>query len=286
MLSFTAAGAVATPTVVQVRVTRSFPDRVSAGAPIPTRSLSVEELRANLRHFVVDMAGPRSRACDALVLSGLALERLDGLVELLAEARTWGLQRITVHAGADDAPSLASGLGAQINDAAVTVRSREQAEQLAAWQPANLRVTAVVPLVDEVIERTSAVAAALIRARPERVVLTWPFPPADAPPPAHRAAEAVPKILAQLDEHGIAAGVKGLPACRLGGASRIWRSQNRWYVDAEHQCGDALLFFPRVVRFAKEDACRYCSVEARCDGAPEAWLRAGLVGQLSPLDSD
>ena len=83
---------------------------------------------------------------------------------------------------------------------------------------------------------------------------------------------------------GIDVGLKGLPACRLTRhRERMWRSRNRWYVDAGHQRDKALLFFPDVTRFAKADACRFCSWSDRCDGAPDAWLRAGLAGTLTPV---
>lgn len=286
MLSFTRAGAVATPTTVQMRVTRRFPGRVAAGAPIPTRSLSRDELIANLRHFTLGMRGPRTRACDALVLSGLALDGLDGLEDVLRDAREWGLKRVTLHAGALDVPTLVRGLDRQIDAAAVTVRSVSEAQALAAWHPVNVGVTAVVPLIESVLGECEAICRALVEARPERVVLTWPFPTAATrPPTAARAASVVPGFIDALDAAAINVGVKGLPACSLGGADRLWRSHNRWYVDAEHQLGEAILFFPDVVRFAKEDACRYCLAESRCDGVPDAWLRHGLVEALVPFEA-
>ena len=87
-----------------------------------------------------------------------------------------------------------------------------------------------------------------------------------------------------MDAAGIASGVKGLPACRLTRPDRLWRSANRLYVDVDHQRDDALLFFPDVVRFTKSDRCRFCSADARCDGAPEAWVAAGLAGPFTPLE--
>ncbi|TNE89520.1 MAG: hypothetical protein EP330_10950 [Deltaproteobacteria bacterium] len=281
MLSFTRAGAVATPTTVQIRVTQQFPGRVAAGAPVPQRSLSPEELHANVRHFTVGMRGPRTRPCTALVLSGVALASRAELPQILAEARGWGVDWITVHAGPDEVPS-AAAMGADA--VAVRLPDVDAASRLAPSD--TVAVTAVIPLVRAVLDAPEAVAEAVIRAKPRRVVLTWPFPggAAGVPPAATEAAAAVHAMLPVLDASGLATGVKGLPACVLGGAERLWRSQNRWYVDAEHQLADALLFFPDVVRFAKEDACRHCAVEAVCDGAPERWLRHGLVGPLDPMD--
>ena len=90
--------------------------------------------------------------------------------------------------------------------------------------------------------------------------------------------------VAPLEAAKVAWGIKGLPACRLGALSdRLWRSGNRWYVDAEHQGTEALLFFPDVLRFAKGDACRFCALDGKCDGVPEPWLAAGLAGRLEPV---
>jgi len=129
-----------------------------------------------------------------------------------------------------------------------------------------------------------ATVGALERVRPERAVFTWPLPPSAEPPSAARVAEAIAAVAVPGRLAQVPWGIKGLPACRLDGlADRLWRSANRWYVDAEHQGDAALLFFPEVLRFAKSDVCRFCSLDGSCDGAPEAWLRAGLAGSLSPV---
>ena len=94
------------------------------------------------------------------------------------------------------------------------------------------------------------------------------------------------RAVARLREEGIPCGVKGLPICRLDGdVDAAWRSGNRWYVDAAHQCDAALLFFPGVVRFSKGDSCRFCSADGRCDGVPEPWLERGLAGPLIPIEA-
>ena len=102
MLSFTRAGAVATPTTVQIRLTRRFPGRVAAGAPLPSRSLTFAELEDNLRYFTHGLRGPRTRPCTALVLSGLGLTDFEDLERALALARELGFERITAHTSAKD----------------------------------------------------------------------------------------------------------------------------------------------------------------------------------------
>ena len=67
-------------------------------------------------------------------------------------------------------------------------------------------------------------------------------------------------------------------------ARLVRKSQNRWYVDADHQKEAALLFFPGVVTFAKGDVCRFCAADGACDGALPAW--AGRPGNppLRPFE--
>lgn len=282
MLSWTGAGAVTAPTTLQIRVTRSFPGRVVAGAPEPPRSLSDEEVVANVAHFTEGRRGPRTRPCTALVLSGVDLQAHDGLAGVVARARALGIERVTLHVGHGDLPALgASALLGAVDAAAITVSDAADVAAIATLHDAEVHVTAVV-LLSAPLSRLDGLVDALASAPPDRVVFTWPFPPADPPPPAREAAAAVARVLPRL---AVPAGVKGLPACALGdiGLDRLWRSGNRFYVDAGHQRDDALMFFPDVVRFAKADVCRFCAVADRCDGAPDAWLAAGLAGRLEPL---
>jgi hypothetical protein len=66
-------------------------------------------------------------------------------------------------------------------------------------------------------------------------------------------------------------------------ATRAWRTRNRWYVDSAHQLDRAILFVPGVVQLHKEDVCRYCALDPRCDGVIEPWLALGLVEPLTPV---
>ncbi|MEM6928766.1 MAG: hypothetical protein AAF602_17645, partial [Myxococcota bacterium] len=87
-------------------------------------------------------------------------------------------------------------------------------------------------------------------------------------------------------------GIKGLPRCTLRQldeevslAGRIWRTRNRYYVDADHQRSRALMFEPDLVQLVKSDRCRFCAVDDRCDGVAERWLAEGLVPELLPLET-
>ena len=102
MLQWTPAGAVATPRTIQIRVQRSHPDRVAVGAPDAERSLSPEELQANIRFFTEGLRGPRTTPCTRLVLSGVGVARRPDLASAIALARDLGIEQIILHASASD----------------------------------------------------------------------------------------------------------------------------------------------------------------------------------------
>lgn len=284
VLRFTGAGVVGAPTTLQIRVSRALPGRVRAGAPHPSRALSAAELRSNVHHFTAARSGPRSVPCTALVLSGVDLERRDDLAELVDTARGWGIARVVLHLGRGDRDALrASPLRSRIDEAVIGVWRQTDLADVAALTRSGLPITAVLSLDAPTLARLASLASALAALRPARVVLTWPL--GGSPPPhAARVAQAVREPLAQLTGAGVAVRVKGLPVCLLGpDAPPAHRTRNRYYVDAEHQRDQALLFFPQVVRFAKGDDCRFCAVTRRCDGVPEPWVRHGLTGPLRPL---
>ena len=286
MLRFTGAGVVPTPTTVQIRVTAALPGRLTAGAPVPERSLSDDEVRANLHHFVVALRGPRTTPCTGLVLSGVRLAERHDLADAVRDARRDGLRRVTLHLGPGQRDALrTSPLGALVDNVAIVVRGPADLADVAALQRDGLAVTSVVPLDASTLTRLDTTVSGLVAVRARRVVLTWPL--FDPPPPhaarvAARLPDAVRALSAVVPTEAIV--IKGLPLCALGPlAAHGSRTSNRWYVDAAHQQGEALLFFPDVLRMAKHDVCRTCIVEARCDGAPARWLDQRLAGRLRPV---
>lgn len=281
MLRWTAAGAVAEPAAVQVRVASRFPGRIAAGAPSATRDLTPDEVLANLKWFAVDRVGPRAAACTAAVLSGVTDPA--ALVPVLAAARSFGVQRVTWHLG-EEAPH--PELAAAVDVVVAVMRSARPAAV-----PGARELHVVIPLEHDVLARLDAITAELAARPPDRVVFQWPLPGATAPPPpAHLAAATVRPHLARLSASSVPVGVKGLPPCVLAPGpvlgswgDHAWRTGNRWYVDADHQKDAALMFFPDLVRQVKVESCRFCDASPACDGVAEDWLRQGLVGPLTPI---
>jgi hypothetical protein len=279
VIRWTAAGAVADPEIVQIRISPEFQGRVGVGAPVPKRAMTVSEVRDNITHFAVTRSGPRTPGCRALVLSGVRAQ--DDFLDVVDFARRLGISTITLHCGGDLALAH-SELAALCDAVAVSVRGVEEAEAIPQGSHA-------VVLLEQV-GLTRDMCTALIGSKPARVTLTWPFPGGPVPPSVSDLAPGIRVALDDLAAAGIAAGVKGVPLCALAPgplagrwSNRVWRSPNRWYVDAAHQCAEALAFFPDVVRFMKLDSCRFCSANRRCDGVAEAWIHMGLAGPLTPV---
>lgn len=295
MIRWTTSGAVPTPTTVQIRVQRSYPGRIRAGAPVPTRSMSPDEVAANIRYFTVGLRTPRTTPCTALVLSGVGVAARPDTAEAVALARSEGVERVILHVGVEDLDGLEIARFADKVDVlvvpvqpgagALVAAGRAMAEA----REAGLRVAANTTLSANTLSQLPAAARVLAAARPAEITFTYPFPInggdlALVPTPA-RTMVALREALRLLDQAGLPAGIKGLPACLLGPEQhRLRRTANRWYVDADHQLQGALLFFPDVVAFHKEELCRFCAADDRCDGFFASYLRRPGSPQLEPIE--
>jgi hypothetical protein len=294
MLSWTEAGAVKRPTTLQIRVQRRYPGRVRAGAPTPTRSLSRAEILANLRHFTEGQRGPRTTPCTALVLSGVGLLSSADTRPVLTQARSLGIEHVVLHADAEDLADFAAepwrGL---VNVLVVPLQPdgshglEEGADAVAACRAAGVAVavnTVLSAAALGYLERVAQIAAGLA---PDSCTFSFPFPTGanQVPPPAPALLlPALKRAVATLEAVGAEPRIKGLPACYLGSlAEHLGPSSNRFYVDADHQLHQALMFFPHVLSFHKGDACRFCSRDSRCDGFFAEWLRLPGFPPLEPL---
>ena len=294
MLRWTPSGAVSAPTTVQIRVQRRYPGRVRAGAPAPTRSLSTDELRANIDHFTVGLRGPRTAPCTGLVLSGAGVASRADLPALLARARDQGVEHVVLHLGEGDlAPAELDALRGRVDVLVVPIQpDRDLAHAHATVQAARargIRVASNTLLRAPALPHLGDAISHVISLRPDSVTLTHPFPSGAVPTPPAPLSDVLAALdvaLPRLDAAGVPVRIKGLPACHLGlHAGRLGRTANRWYVDAEHQRGGALLFFPDVIAFHKDDTCRFCVADARCDGSFAAWLARPGAPPLRPVEA-
>ena len=295
MIRWTAAGAVSTPTTVQVRVQRSYPGRIRAGAPVPTRSMSREELLDNLRYFTEGLEGPRTQPCSGLVLSGVGVATRPDIPEAIERARSLGIAWVVMHVGREDLDDLAPARFVGLVDTLVTPVQPENGtlvkvcETIARARSVGLKVAANTVLTANALPSLGRAARPLAKAAPDSMTFTYPFPingnEATSAPNPGRVMSALRPALAELDRAGVSAQIKGLPACHLGrDAHRLGRTSNRYYVDADHQTTDALVFFPDVVRFHKDDVCRFCTQNEQCDGFFSTYLRRPGFPPLRPVE--
>lgn len=292
MLAWTGAGAVERPRVVQIRLQRSYPGRVRAGAPVPTRSMPREEVEANLRHFTA--AGPRGLPVTGVVFSGVGAAARPDLPDLCALARSLGVERVTLHAGVEDLEALRPGalpvdllvLPLQPGESGATLSAGARA--LLEARRAGMRVAANCTLSAAALPMLTAIGRAAVAGGAASLTFTFPFPvdgsAANDAPPAPRAVAALREVLPVVEGAGLDVAIKGLPVCYLGDLARlVRRTANRWYVDADHQLDRALLFFPDVVAFHKDEVCRFCAADARCDGFFANYLRRPGFPPLRPV---
>lgn len=286
MLTWTPSGAVESPSMVQVRVQRSYPGRVRAGAPVPTRSMTTQEIRDNLHYFAVTLDGPRTRACTRLVLSGVGVAARPDTPELLAQARDWGIGHVVLHLGRDDLDIVDPAVFAGKVDALVVPVQpgptggavADATRVIQACQAAGIQVVANTVLSPLALKDLLPAARAVVASGAQRVSLSYPFPiagnVAGNVAPIAATLQALGAAVGLLERSGVQVSIKGLPGCYLGDLARlIHRSANRWYVDADHQLDRAVLFFPGVVSFTKREVCRFCALDGQCDGFFATYLR-------------
>lgn len=292
MLAWTGAGAVERPRTLQMRLQRSYPGRVRAGAPVPTRSMPTEEVEANLRYFTEP--GPRAAPVEALVLSGVGVASRPDLRAVVDLARARGVRRITLHTGVEDLDAF-SPAGLPVDLVVLPLQPGEAgasltagARALLACRDAGIPVASNTVLSPPALELLPAAARVAVAGAVRGHTFTFPFPvdgaQAAAVPSAARALRALAPVVPALEAAGVGVALKGLPVCYLGGLGRLARrSANRWYVDADHQKDKALLFFPDVVAFHKDAACRFCAADGACDGFFATYLRRPHFPPLTPL---
>ena len=296
MIRWTAAGAVSTPTTVQIRVQRSYPGRIRAGAPVPTRSMSRGELLDNLRYFTEGLDGPRTQPCSGLVLSGVGVATRPDIPQAIERARSMGIAWVVMHVGGEDLDDLDPARFVGLVDTLVTPVQPENGtlvkvcETIARARGAGLKVAANTVLTANALPSLDRAARPIAKAAPDSMTFTYPFPingnEATSAPNPGRVMSALRPALAELDRAGVSAQIKGLPACHLGrDAHRLGRTSNRYYVDADHQTTDALVFFPDVVRFHKDDVCRFCTQNEQCDGFFSTYLRRPGFPPLRPVEA-
>ena len=275
MLCWTKAGAVPWPTTVQIRLAKRYEHRIQAGAPSPSRQLSLKEFQENAHYFRHTLNTSRSKPCHAMTLSALQEEtpsRLERIAHILRD-----LQYSYVRAHIDlQAQSLLPYLDFA-DHIALSIQHPDtwKLYDLKAIDPARIYVSILLN------HETYAHIDTLCTEIPKEITITllYPFP---LSPELIQSAPPIHAIQEQMKHLPPSIQLAGLPPCLSVREGK--KTSNRWYVDADHQKESALLFFPDLLRYYKSESCRFCVKNASCDGFFVDYLNEHV--QLNPISSN
>ncbi len=227
-----------------------------------------------IRHFGRRRRGPRTTACDRVVVRYSPAE---AAITALLDAPGEGFHHRTLIFSESDIDTVraaprhaeAWGLTDATADAIRRVRSAAESPPLTA-------------LFDRL--PTSDEARELVAASPDHVRIE-----AEAFGAAY--AKRITEVLHIFCDGGLSCTVTGWPACALHGAGltrvNTERLESRWRIDLRGKPGFAPEFAsletPNRQRFMRTEACRACGVATACDGVSMLSLEAGPMPIPRPI---
>lgn len=269
MIHWTTAGVVSTPMTVQIRVSFRSAQSFKVGANTSEHTISPLDFHRNLQYFRVGLDTPRSTPCHSLTLSGLPDDPSEYLSILRQVAQ---FQYCTVHLPATNIPWEILKDSRDLLNRLVLPLTPISENSIPNWaQPITQCV--LVLTQENLCDRTwihRQLSNSVLRSM--RFTLSYPAPLSQQQPPTPTQLQHLlhewEKLLTER-EHPLL--IRGIPPCLLQDTpislTQISsRTSNRWYVDAEHQCESARLFFPELLQFHKDDQCRFCRFSTHCDG--------------------
>lgn len=269
MIHWTTAGVVSTPTTVQIRVSFRSAQSFRIGVNTSEHTLSPSEFHRNLQYFRVGLDTPRSTPCHSLTLSGLP----EDPSEYLSILRTVpSFQYCTIHLPATNIPWQTLFTHRDLIDRLVLPLTANLNDTIPQWaQPIT---QCVILLTQKNLTDLSWIQrwfskTELLRTK---IILSYPAPLSqEQPPTPTQLRQVLDQLASDMTERDHPVLIRGIPPCLLPNAPIPWtqissKTSNRWYVDAEHQCESARLFFPELLQFHKDDQCRFCRFSTQCDG--------------------
>jgi hypothetical protein len=282
MIHWTHGGAVTTPTTVQIRLASQNLPTLQAKAPIPRRRLSKTEFLRNLEYFHIGLHGPRSIPCTAVTISGMDTENIQ-YIEELRNHKYFAYNSLHIDYQLDLWAYLETVQDCfdKISLPIPSTLDREtwtHIEKIPTWSvPSTNFILSLANPNKESIEEFIQRYHPLVQWAKEhdwQLFCSYPFPTNAAVSPLSPKDCAI--FLSYLHREKLPRSpiVKGIPSCVLNTPSlQTSKTSNRWYVDAEHQLQQALLFFPEIMQFYKSDNCRFCALDHQCDGFFAEYLR-------------
>ena len=272
MLCWTKSGAVPWPTTVQIRLAQKYEQRIVAGAPHPSRQLSIEEFRDNAHYFRVTLHTSRSKPCDSITLTALHEENPKRIAVLSQILQDLQYRYIRAHIDHQSQHLIKSLDFAHHISLAIRHPTDWAKYELKSISPRRLYIS--ILLNNDTLPHLFS----LFESFPQgsHITLLYPFPLSDTLIHTAPNIPALQKILKRVSKN---INIAGLPQCLSYRQGK--KTSNRWYVDADNQKEQALLFFPDLLRYYKSESCRFCTENAFCDGFFVDYLNETV--QLKPL---
>ena len=283
MIHWTTAGVVATPTTLQVRISKQSSLSFAIGAKTSTDTLSPLDFHKNLKYFRIELDTPRSTPCHSLTLSGLPHDPTDYFEALQQVPR---FNYCTIHLPDATIPWTLLEEYRSLFDRLVLPISPKQSPAIPAW--AQTCTQCVLLLTETHVSHTEWLKW-LTQIDAQKLILSYPAPMSKHTPLSPDDVRLfLEQSAPQFEQLNIPVLIRGIPPCLLRDSvvslERITsKTSNRWYVDAEHQCGNARLFFPDLLQFHKDDQCRFCAFGTSCDGFFLEYLESMSI-QLNSID--
>ncbi|MEC7983726.1 MAG: hypothetical protein VX278_01100 [Myxococcota bacterium] len=275
MLRWTSFGAVSFPETLQLRLSKQHPERIQAGAPLPTKRMRLVEIDENFQYFRQTLNTTRTKPCTSLTLTGLQEESAESLLAIEKLIQQYAFSYVTCHIDTKSQQILHNI--SSVDRISVAIQDPKQLDlyDFPRFDPQKLRFTIVLnrhnlPVIQRIYQWLQPYSQGSI-------YFLYPFPLSkmimqSAPNPA-----VLDQMLRDLPED---ITIAGIPPC-LNKRASLKQTSNRWYVDADHQKDKALLFFPDLLRYYKSDSCRFCRLNTQCDGFFQQYLSEDT--QLRPL---
>ena len=269
MIHWTPSGVVSTPTTVQIRLTKSTSNSLRVGVDEPTRMLSQSEFIENVQYFRIGLNTPRSIPCNSLTLSGLPSDPSPYLDALRKIDR---FHFTTLHLTSSSVWDILYQYNDLIDRFVLAMHPKMDTTQIPNWAISKLYCVVSLSGDPLVLEQWLEQWLPWTIQKEVDVVFSHPFPlgalPPLSPSDITKLFKWLDPLLVQMPNRIL---VKGIPPCLIPTLQNpniqiSSKTSNRWYVDAEHQREKALLFFPDVLQFHKDDQCRFCQKDDYCDG--------------------
>lgn len=283
MIRWTSSGVVGYPKAVQIRLTKNYPSRIAGKAPQPSRELSPSELLNNIEYFTTGLKTPRTRPCNRLILSGIQEHQRSSIEQVIFSLVKYEMAQLVLHIPPNELKFFIEIENTTQSDLKYVCSIKTLNDLIKTAPLASTETTLSIMLNTEVLSNWDTCIEQLRMSSLDTVVFHYPYPGANEKPEYDLSLliSKLELVKKAFENSPLKIFCKGLPICYLHPLDFSYQqTQNRWYVDADHQKEEALLFLPDVIQYHKADSCRFCSFDSKCDGFFLSHLKTGQFPHL------